>query len=296
MPNGPIQYGVAGLLPDRSSDRNRDGKAVRRRYQVLSDGTLTELTVLTATGLPALGSAHPDDATLVVSRVSPQCDDNRKRWVVEVEYSDDEAKQPHPLGKPWQKTPEVKWGQWAQVQPLLYLSGAVWLPATNSAGDAFDPPPQVERHFPSVLILRNERAFDPARAYQYVDTVNAVAVRVAGLTIAARCALLTEYAGENDEENDVPYARVTYRILLTPYTWDARILDRGYRYLDGGVRKRALVAQVVSGVTTYKPTPEPVLLDGAGAQLAVGATPVTRTFAQYRATNWADLGLPKEMP
>jgi hypothetical protein len=92
------------------------------------------------------------------------------------------------------------------------------------------------------------------------------------------------YAGMSfqpqDHDTIGPYYSITIGLALAE-DWKTRILNQGFRELDGGELK-----PIKKG---GKDVSQPVLLDGAGKALSPGGTPVTLTKDIYGEADYVSL-------
>src|SRR5262249_46326548 len=115
-------------------------------------------------------SAEFDLGALCNSVTCEQNDDAPRRWVVTCEYGPPTVEQGQQQENPLLRPAVLTWG-------FTQNSRAVWkdvngTPIQNSAGDAFDPPPEIDDSRPVLTVTRNEAGFNPAIAIQYQDAVN----------------------------------------------------------------------------------------------------------------------------
>jgi len=157
-------------------------------------------------------------------------------------------------------------------------------PIMNSAGEYYDPPPEVDRSRLQIKMVRNEAVFDPNVALAYQDAVNSdVWFGIApGL-------VRVNITGDPQQENGEYFYQVTYEFELRWDGWQLSILDQG-RYaipVSGGQPVRILDAD---GAEVTDPVP----LDGQGGVLAnySPTNAVYRTHNVYRSVPFAPLALP----
>ncbi len=279
-------------------DGHRD---YRRQFWVevnnrFDDGSV----VLQAPGLPKryafyLTANHQDFEALCVNLRARQKSNTSFYWDVFAEYSTDhgdQEKENLPLAEPpeitfgFEKTKRIVTGEMKQgvislssphIKTVVSSTGVV-----TSAGEPFDPPPEVEDSRPVLTITRNEGFFDSARAIKYQDAVNSDfffgalpgQAKVSGITAVRR------------QRNNIFYWRVTYRIVFRRDFWSLELLDRGTFWKDG--------AGVIN-VFHDEGKARLGLLDGAGDKLAAGAAPVFLKFQVYREEPFSVLRLPQNI-
>lgn len=260
-------------------------RSYSKQYIVITDDpTTTEVEVLAASGLPAIKAEHPADSKAVVVKRSPRpYGAGRLVWLVDIEYASRSGPAENlTFDRPWNRRPRLRWGSYAVQLPLEEDRDGD--PILNSAGDRYDPPLIVEIHRPTLSVTRYERRYDINKALDYIDTVNELTLMIGGLVTRAEGALLTRFEGADVEVDGVDCWQVDYEIIFAP-TFKRRVLDCGFYALDGTKKTK-----VTDG--NNKDMTEPALLDGAGAVLGFGGTPVYLDFHVYRKVDFGPLGLP----
>jgi hypothetical protein len=268
--------------------------------------------VLLAAGLPLIDDLHPEDSLAKVNSKSAAQVSSDPRvwnvsdprvWNVTVSYASDESNSsgtgssddPDPEARP----AVIEWS-FAQFQRVADkdLNGT---PIVNSAFDQFDPPPLRDDSRPVLRITRIEAGFDPARALDFQDTVNADNFFGANPG-QSKCASI---GARSFFENDRQWFEVVYEFHFRRDGFQLSILDQGYRQieLDGGSTINVAILEEVregSNPTDRRPISSPAPLNGAGVALdkpAPGTTPLPTAFTYldfviYEERNFADLGLP----
>ncbi|MDT8389441.1 MAG: hypothetical protein RRC34_02920 [Lentisphaeria bacterium] len=277
--------GTAQLIArGRSGRKDRGGqRSYRETYLVKTDtDTDSAVTVLGASGLPALNAGFTGDTSAIVMSLAPKVVGiGRRNWHVDVEYK---TLQPTDFtADPLDTPPDISWGSYTLSEIAEEdKDGAAIL---NTAGDPYDPPIEIDRHYPLVTISRYQASYSPSSAFSVRDSLNSAAVTIAGLALSARQGLMIDYDSVSETIDGTTYQRVTYRIMCKPGSgWVYRTVSRGYRALVGGERKVIYI--------DGEPASKPVHLDAAGAVLAVGATPYVQTHYINKETSWSTLALP----
>lgn len=283
----------AELLPGRRVTRNEYGIAIEaeRVYQVLRPLGAAEFNYTEVTGLPAKLSAHPVHSHLLVTGYEEQ-EDSGIRWLVTVKYGAIEAKGTGDLSRVVSRSGNTVEG----ARDLTHdaVTGALVL---NSAGDAYDSTISVPTAAYEITIVRQEDTA-PATVMPYRGTINSASVTIMDTTFAAYAARLTITFKETDGSSDFDY-EYTYTIterknlvliggVLTDIGWRESMVDQGYRYLDGGVKKQAMVLDENG---EKRPVNTPILLNGSGAKLALGGNPVVGLYQAHPTANWSSLNL-----
>lgn len=270
-------------------------RSYTREYRVITDDwTDGPKVVRQATGIPRVGdpyapSGTETDTAAVVTSVTPrQNPEHPTVWLVRVEYR---TRQIDPLQAnedPLDRPAQIEWS-------FVPYRKVVWEDIDNnaidsSAGEPFDPPVEIDDSRPVLRITRNESGFDPARAVEYQDAVNDAAF-FGGAVGQVKVASIS---ASNQFEAGIEFWRVSYEFHFRREGWALKVLDRGFLRLTAGARTLAtLPAHDASGGKILdQPVSAPILLDGAGAPLAVGGTPQYRTFNVYKSKDFSVLGLP----
>lgn len=164
---------------------------------------------------------------------------------------------------------------------------------SNSAGDAFDPQPEIDDSRPIIVMVKNFPTFAPSILLDYRDVINSDeffgcpprTVKLSGINVTK-------------EFGPFEYFRATFEFELDPNEWCLRILDQGLRQLADGDKKRrvAIKEDTESGEETGDPVTSPVLLDGKGRKarstVASGIiTPKFRVYYPYKQKPFSALGL-----
>jgi hypothetical protein len=159
-------------------------------------------------------------------------------------------------------------------------------PVLNSAGDAFDPPPEIDFSRIVFEVTRNEATFSPVLAQTWKHTVNDAVFSIAGENYAAGTVLIQDIvAGKPLFHPDAGwYWRITYKFEVKPEGWKKKILDQGMKEIVAGAKRAMKDSQ-------GQPISSPELLDGLGVKLAAGGTPVFLEFDLYPESNFSLLAL-----
>ena len=171
----------------------------------------------------------------------------------------------------------------------------------NTANDAFDPPPVIQKTFTVITIQQNLSSFTMATKLLYEDTVNSDSKTVAGKAFTERQLYMEDITARTATENGVDYYDVTYTILCADInganvgkspdaratnTHDLIILNQGYNQLVSSVKAPCQI------LTTGLPATSPQLLAADGTQLSLSGDPVWLTFRARREQAWSGLSLP----
>lgn len=284
-----VKKGFSGITAGGSETARTTVETYSVVTDSVSDGPLAVLATTdptTGLAIPTPNTPHPDDAFYLagVPNVSLICP---TFFNVTVPYStrggqDQAAQYNDPLAEP----AEISWGDVASVEPIDQdADGNAIL---NAAHEPFDPPPAMDIKDTLLRIKRNEAAFDPDTKLTFDDTTNQH-VFWGGKPGRARMAIPAA-----DKVNASPsYWKVLYEItfrMRTPVgvtdekAWYRRILNQGYRYLDGDGVSHPILED-------GQPISQPKLLAADGSILASDADPVWLEFKKYPPTDWGLLGL-----
>lgn len=251
------------------------------------DGPETVLNV--GASLPLMGQPWNDGTSVDVGarcvRLSPSQDqDNPMLWLVRVEYTSETpsftTRDPtlwtqDPLGRP----AEVEWDfeAYKRVAQQDQAGNAI----LNSAGDPYDPPLEVDDHRLILKLAWNQLDYDPQAALGYQDAVNSDQFAGADPGFCK----IRKYKGKLTYETGLVFYRMECEIEFRDELIQPQLLDAGYQVISGGKKITALDQN-------GQPYSHPVLLDGAGGQLAVNGVPVLTTYAVYRTVAFGSIGLP----
>ncbi len=189
---------------------------------------------------------------------------------------------PDPLAQP----AIVEWGFATEAGEFEVDKDGILV--ANSSDEPFDPP--IQRNYTDLLlrVTRNEPFYDPVFAATYMDSVNNDVFR--GFDPGqVKCKLFT---GQPARAAGLEYHVVVREFQMRTADsdplnvgWLRRLADKGYRTKDS--------EGVVTVITddAGKALSEPSDLDGNGAQLASGETPVFREFRDYDELPFTILGV-----
>jgi len=251
---------------------------------------------LSTPGLPARFFAYVTGTTVDVKAL---CNDIRAvqrrgstfYWDISADYTTDVeglfAKQDNPLLEPpdiefgFERTTRIVTGSMKQeaasanvnMQTVIHSTGIV-----TSAGEPYDPPPEIEDSRPVLTVSRNEANFNVQLAVEYQDAINTDFF----LGVFPGQAKISSITARRRQTNNLRYWRVTYRIVFRRDFWTLQLLDRGTFHLVGGI----ITHFQEDGMKRLG------LLDGNGVKLGAGADAVFNVFRVYRERPFAALNLP----
>ena len=165
-------------------------------------------------------------------------------------------------------------------------------PVVNSAGDAFENAPMIERDLLLITLVKRCRNSPVATVAELNGTINSGAESVLGVSIDARCGRVsleaTRLFGTRSEWS------LTIKILVNPATWDISVLQNGYRYNDENGNKVKFTETTADGRVVECSTPQLLGPTGEGGD-GRGRGPYYATFKPYPAASWTRLGLPSDV-
>ena len=277
-------------------DRSPDGVELTRRFRVKAPTGTPISQIEQAPGIPRAGESHPDFRGALVAQISVrQAEGEHEVWDVEVRYSTDLAKQlfDHPALKP----PEISLTFSRSTRAIAYdITGN---PISNSAGDPFGDPIEIDDSRPSIVIRRNFVYFDLATAIKYKDAVNSDSFLGFG---PGELKIMRISANKRrNEEKGYHWWQVEVEMEgrptpsginvapgdPSPEGWDVIVVDQGRYAISGGAKVPIVDAH-------GKPVQHDVRLNGSGAPLPDNASPsstVWRVFRVYPRLPFAALRL-----
>lgn len=259
-------------------------------YRVVSD-TMNEnpRVVRAAPGLPARGSTYGGGSFLsgdpICSSIrATKNEENPKWWDVQVVYrtAGDFTTSSPPAENPLDR-------------PTVYSSGISSFTfdavddeddeaITNSAGEPFNPPPQVlglQGSFTATKYFDRDRLLD---FYTLCGPRKAAPVNSAPFHgFPAGKVILVDWKSDPVVENGYQVWKEVFQFAVADQ-WFFNILNAGYYEIVSG--ERVLIRDKEG-----QPVSAPVLLDAAGAKLDPGDTPIYRQYYIHREFNFSAFGL-----
>ncbi len=280
----------------RTLERSNEGVELTRRWRVKAAAGTSISQIEQAPGIPRPGTAHPDYRGALLAELSVrQIEGEPELWEVEARYSTDAGKQlyDHPALKP----PEVSITFSRSTRAIAYdITGK---PISNSAGDPFSDPVEIDDSRPSIVIRRNFLYFNFPLALQYKDAVNSDGF----LGFAPGELKIMRISAQKRRDEDKGYEWWEVEVEMEgrptpsglniapgdpqPEGWDVIVVDQGRYRLSGGSKVPIVDAH-------GKPVQHDVRLNGSGDALPDNAPPsatVWRVFRVYRRLPFSGLGL-----
>lgn len=253
-------------------------------------------TVLLTPGLPIRGQPFSvgnsfDFGAFANKLTARQAAGSPTEWEVDVEYTSELDKQPdeeeeeNPLLRPSELS--ISFVTERVIIPGRFndpavpnIGGQLELGIVNSAGELFDPQPEMEVSRPVLTITKNLPVpLDLKFHMELADAVN----RDAFLGAEPRQLRMLAPQCQRQYENGVLFWRVTYQMAFKFEKWDIQLLNHGNYYLTGGV--------VTDFDETSKGYRRKGLLAADGDVLAANANPTFTTLRVYREMDFSAIGI-----
>lgn len=248
-----------------------------RVFEVESDITTEAAGVIIAAIPAVVGGFYPTDSgAACIGIEADQVEENLNCWSVTANYSSaypDPAKQDeNPLLRP------AVWKFGTRTISEAIEKDLEDQDIANSAFDPHLPPIEIERHIPVVNVTINHTLFVFAYVMEVIGSINSDVwfgfpvrtVKVTGLDVSEKT------------ENNINYYEYNWTLEIEKNEWTLLVLDRGFNVLTGAGNKHVTDDH-------GNPSPNQVLLDGTGQQLADGADPVYSEFFVYPERSFADI-------
>lgn len=302
---------------------NRGRITAKRTWIVIFDsaGDIPNMTeVITATGLPALGAAHPTEASAVVVQIGdPEETDNRYVYRVPVLYDTDTGVQleTSPLNDPWRANFSSESRPKIVTQTIVdstwltegdTIGSAASKAIANKADEPFDTPPSESNDLEIITLTHNVAAPDPEALGAYRNSMNAAAITVAARVIPRWTGKMLNIGIDGPNyRNGVKYYVVTFRIgvIVTKMTggsppkpmetWAHKFANMGYKQRVGGTAVPSNIT-LADGTTTVR---QAMPLSSTGVydpDPAKTACYVWLVFATLNEAAWSGLSLPTTLP
>lgn len=242
-----------------------------RTWLVETDDRTDDVDVVsTATGLPAYADAHPANAAAYANEISYKLAtaQSDELWHVTATYTTERDLSSDPGSDEVLVTWDSEIYQEALFQDVD--ENAI----TNSAGDYFiDPVPTRDAAYLIAKVSANVTSV-PAWVLLMQNAVNENQIEVGGLQVAAGLAKLQRISiGQRENRNSQTFYPLSFELHIKREGWRLEPLDAGFRKLDGADR-----VNIEDGGGSE--VNQPVLLDGAGAELA-SPGPETAVFLDF---------------
>lgn len=256
------------IAPRSAESEGPDNSKATRRWRIdVSSKLDTEQTIKASGVLPSQYEPLPDNVFMTLRKLSLQHhSESPLSWVATGEYSSaplsqkEREKQDNP--NPLNRSATRRWSTTQYKVPVEKdIEGNA---VVNTAGDAYDPPPEKDSSHWSVTITKNVSSV-PAFIIDYQDAINDDEIEIGGLTVPAKMAKIQAIEiGDLMEENNVSFYQFSYTIEFNKDTWVLSLLQQGLRQKKSG----DATARLPCVDDDDDPVTSPVLLDADGYQLA----------------------------
>ena len=276
---------------------NNGASDVSEHYQLTLAAPLSIDELPTSfTGVPAIGSAHPNRAGYYVTSYDVSQPDGAAKHTLDITVHYGPADITiDPLDPTVIETvTEWGWDDGTGDKELVTSADATPKPVVNSAGDPFESVPQVS--IPTPTFTKVIRSSVRKTGYSaYLCTVNDAQIIIGDMTCAAGTLLCTIAERKLIGEEKFPYeytVHLRYRsnhiVDHSTHTtkeigWNVGILDAGMRALDSNGQLK-LIEVPMSESNVKATVTSPALLDGSGHKLDQGPSypPVILEFKAYK--------------
>lgn len=268
-------------------------------YFVYADIAEPETAILTASGIPQWGTAHPQDSGALVKSIEAEQRSQGEQWFwsVQVEFNSKldfpGGSQPtgsshggnnptSPQNSATDRAPVWKFGsKEVQIACEQDIDGN---DVINSAGSPFLPPIERPISVSTIDITRWYSSIDFSAYRSFDNAVNADS----WLGLAAGSVLVHTPEVSEEFQDGNPIWKIDWHLeiapMVAPYfgSWALNVLNKGFMALDV-----ADVPYQIIDEATGAPVTEARLLDADGHELAEGDPPTYQTFNIYQSTSFS---------
>ncbi len=194
-----------------------------------------------------------------------------QHFVIRADYSSEPItiQERQQQSNPLDLRPKIKWKTSKYNKPIFQEVDDDENFILNSAGDFFDPSPEVDRSRWVCNVTTNVE-FVPDFLIDYADTVNIDGFTIQGVVVPPLVARLSEIDISEQQivtvgEDEIAYYTFGYSMEMNPDTWMLELLDQGVRQKDPNSPgdRVAVKDNAVPPKSVNKPWP----LDGDGTKL-----------------------------
>lgn len=266
-----------------------------------SDGPAT---VRTAFGIPNVGDLYTPgndfDPQAIVTNKRVSQGGSPWEWEVDVTYSTDVKEEPEKPASPLDEPPRVSWG--FQERRIL-VPGRYQNPdspsqtqdfqlgVTNSAGELYDPQPEMDISEPILTISKNVATISPSQFFSIANCVNSDTFYGSN----PRQLRLRAPTAESAYDKTIgTYWQVTYGFAYKWDTWDIQVLNQGTFYKLAGWKfpcKDKEGHRFVGLLTSTGGILNSASDEHQGTWYSGGADPSFSRFRVYREINFSSLGI-----
>lgn len=280
-----------------------------RRYLVRFDANATAKEARDATGIPAVGDAHPEaSGARVIRKNAAQVGDSLLAYTVEVEYSSSQARTSDYNDTPTSRSPEIRYSTTLTSKVITrgrlighYAAGLIPLASAgagdveddalvNSAYDRFEDPVEADSSRLVLLYTRWYSSIDPNVLLDYSNAINSDVWPMPRTSVSAPIgtAKIMSISADSVYEGGGQYWLLTYEIHFQQ-SWNLELLNVGMQYYNGGYSASADKFRFLDD--DGEPVSTPQLLTTAGGALSAAAAPTYAVFQIYKARPFVPLAL-----
>lgn len=257
-------------------DDDLDGpRGYKSLYRVISDDPFESVQAVRAV-VPQRGTPYPSDPQAYAKKRSgSRASDTRLVWEVTVDY---EFNKDEPTSTPLEDPVKYRWSSGIYTKAVIKdIDGEAII---NSAGDYFDPPPEIEDVRWTVNIQANLSVV-PVDILDYAGAINSGSYTVDGVPVeAGKSRIIGLDIGDVQERDDIRFRTVTIVIEFRKDGFKLEELDQGYRKKNDEDPPE-LVDILIEDEDGNRNRPSaPVLLDGEG-EILENPTPETAVYMEF---------------
>ena len=270
-----------GIDPgSRTAENNLGVRTYSDTYKVEADSPAdSAYDVGSASGLPLVGSVHPDDSAAYCTSLSVANPEPYAGWTVTASYSTERTIS---TTDPSLDGVLVSWSSEIYNEPLFVDKDGDAI--VNSAGDYFVDPVPTRQSNRLIAKIRANLLTIPTWVISYENAINNASITIDGLAVAARLAKVQRIEiGEAQLRNGTVFRQLSYEVHLRKDDWKLRPLDAGFRSKNASND----MLQIINDGDGSEVT-QPALLDGSGGRLD-NPTPATAVFGEFEIYDELDL-------
>lgn len=278
---------------DEDSQDEQTARQSSRKFRVICDVTgHSPLEIRLAAGIPRVFDICPwDIGQFCVNSVARRDTENPFVWTVDIRYRTVSLNGTQPDQReedPTERPAEIRVSSESYQKALIYDRDGYAI--VNSAGDPFDPPPEIDERRAVITITKNRPSYSLTTQEEYDGSVNSDTYL--GFDPGT---LRIDLSADTGYENGVYFWKVTANVKINrkvprpppPFPtgddfggWALEVYDAGYRTSDG--------SHIMDGKGNA--VTSPAFLD-EGLEMSPGDDPTVLRFEVYREKAFADLEL-----
>lgn len=223
----PVTWTVKEVTAEASAETEGFIRQAVRVFNAHASEPSTPVAAETATGLPGIGAAHPDDSSLKVrTRKATPVDQTLLFFRVEFRY-DENIWLENPLSMPTQVSYDD------ENYEEAYYKDADGALAQNTAGDPFDELPLRDASITVITLEKNVTHTQTYNDYEAMrNCVNSGSTTIDGHAYAARELKVKKISlGKIQVMNGTQFRQLLTTLIAKPGGWDQTYESRGRREL-----------------------------------------------------------------